>query len=1031
MAGLPSGRPDQSDRSGSTTAPASRVTSAAPTAPAVPAVVVVMVAHEPGPWWEDALISVAQQSYANVSVFVVDTASEGGGQGAPDVARRLAAVLPDAYLRRLDRNAGYGPALNEALGAIEGASFLLLCHDDVVFDPDAIQALVREAYRSNAGIVGPKIVDWADPQRLLQVGMAIDKFGVPSPLAERGELDQQQHDAVNDVFYVPGAAMLVRADLFATLGGFDPGIDLIGDDLDFCWRAHLAGARVLVAPGATVAHREAFGERSDRTAGRDHSAGGSRRPADARRLALRHRLRTTLVCYGRRRRWSVVSQALVLAVASVLGSLVLGRLHRAADVMSAWVSNVCSLGEIRRRRKALRAVRTVHDRDIKSLQVRGSTGVSTVLRRRFDTGPDTDRDPGAAADDRTSTTRPSTDRGPTSQSVLTTWAAVLVLLAIGSRDLITAPIPAIGEFVAFPASPMDLLRAWTSDTGAPAAAGGSTPYSPTAFALLAALGLVLLGNMDLLQRVLVVSLLPVGVLGVWRLTGPIGSRLARMVGIVTYAAMPLATNSIAGGRWSGLVLYAAVPWWLNQLARASRQAPYGAPGDGAGARAGRGWHVATDRSVLHHVVVLGVITALTAMVVPYAVFIVVGMAVAVAVGGLIAGQAGGGARLLVTAVGAAAVAFTLQLPWSLEWFSPGWWFAAGAAPPAPLPLDRIVRFAVGDSSLWSWAFLAGAGLALLIGRDWRLGWAVRGWLVAVAGWVAVWIGSHGWLGAYFPPVEVVLPTGAGGLALASALGVAAVESDLAAYHFGWRQPVAVLAGAALTMAVITALPSAVDGRWHLPAGDFNPMLANLDSPTESFHTLWIGEPTVMPGKGWALDSWSSTDRAHGLPLRYETAAGRTPTAANLWPGSDAGTPRDLDHAIGLAMSDQTDRLGAMLATVDIEYVIAPQRRSPPPYSSDNESTPTGLLEMLAGQLDLARVDLPPGITVYRNLAWQPAVPATVGPRPSESRPTGRYAWLMAQAALWLLALAYLWRDRVTRERAKDRLRGRAPEPRPE
>ena len=64
--------------------------------------------------------------------------------------------------------------------------------------------LVEEAFRSNAGIVGPKVVQWADQRRLLSVGMGSDRYGQPVHYVERGDLDQAQHDAVRDVFYVPG-----------------------------------------------------------------------------------------------------------------------------------------------------------------------------------------------------------------------------------------------------------------------------------------------------------------------------------------------------------------------------------------------------------------------------------------------------------------------------------------------------------------------------------------------------------------------------------------------------------------------------------------------------------------------------------------------------------------------------------------------------------------------------------------------------------------------------------------------------------
>ena len=57
---------------------------------------------------------------------------------------------------------------------------------------------------------------------------------------------------MRDVFFIPGAVTLVRADLFEALGGYDPAITYHGDDLELCWSAHVAGARVIVAPGARV-----------------------------------------------------------------------------------------------------------------------------------------------------------------------------------------------------------------------------------------------------------------------------------------------------------------------------------------------------------------------------------------------------------------------------------------------------------------------------------------------------------------------------------------------------------------------------------------------------------------------------------------------------------------------------------------------------------------------------------------------------------------------------------------------------------
>ena len=43
---------------------------------------------------------------------------------------------------------------------VQGASLLLFCHDDIAPDPDAVHILVEESFRSNAGVVGPKLVTW-------------------------------------------------------------------------------------------------------------------------------------------------------------------------------------------------------------------------------------------------------------------------------------------------------------------------------------------------------------------------------------------------------------------------------------------------------------------------------------------------------------------------------------------------------------------------------------------------------------------------------------------------------------------------------------------------------------------------------------------------------------------------------------------------------------------------------------------------------------------------------------------------------
>jgi GT2 family glycosyltransferase len=192
------------------------------------------------------------QDYEDLSILVLANGD------SSEVASRVAAIAPLAFVKILPENDGYAAAVNNVIGTVQGAAFLLLCHDDVRLRPTATRSLVEAAYRTNAAIVSPKFVGYEDESALVHVGQMLDRFGAVVERIEEGEIDAGQHDAERDVFVAPGGVTLVRADLFESLGGYNEAINLIGEDVDFCWRAQIAGARVIVAPEAVVAHRQSL-----------------------------------------------------------------------------------------------------------------------------------------------------------------------------------------------------------------------------------------------------------------------------------------------------------------------------------------------------------------------------------------------------------------------------------------------------------------------------------------------------------------------------------------------------------------------------------------------------------------------------------------------------------------------------------------------------------------------------------------------------------------------------------------------------
>ncbi len=804
--------------------------------------------------------------------------------------------------------------------------------------------MVEEAFRSNAGIVGPKLVDWDHPERLLSVGMGADKTGYPAPNVERGELDQEQHDRVHDTFFVPGAATLVRADLFEALGGFDPGITFHGDDLDLCWRAQVAGARVVVAPGARVAHLEAL---------------GTRRPIDdRRRLQMRHRLRAMRVSSTWWTRVRLVPQAALLAFLEIVYGVVLGRFRQARDVGSAWLWNARHRGEIRRQRNALAKIRRVPDREVRKMQVHGSGRLSAYLRGQI-----------GSTEDRllsVQRTREVTDtlRSSKARTAVVAWLVVATVLVVGSRDLILGHVAAIGDIPVLGNSSTELLRSWLS--GYRAVGLGAVEPNPTGLGLIGGLGLVFLNSLGILTKVLVLGMLPVGAAGMWRLTKPIGSRRSRIVALIVYFAVPLPYNALAAGQWNALVAYATVPWIVGQLANASGIAPFGAIGGAAGPGV-------RSRPLAQRIVAVGVLTALAAIASGAALLVTPALAVALVVGGILSGTLRGAARVLVVGIGGAAVAFVLQLPWSASFLQHDWAAVINTSSGGrALDLGAIVRFETGPlgSGTLSYLFLGAAALALCIGRAWRLAWAVRAWTLVLVGFGLVFAQAQGWLTFDLPATEALLVPAAAGIALAAAMGMAAFEVDLPDYHFGWRQILSVLAGAAFVLAVLPVIGATIDGRWDMPRGDYARALSFVDKEGEEapFRVLWMGDASVLP-----LASWPLPSEAYGHPpdgtFAYASSDNGTPNLDDRWHSSAAGATTQLGDVLTIAGEGGTSRLGALLAPMGVRYIVVPLGPAPEPYSPPT-SNPDSVVAMLDAQLDLSPVTAA-GVVLYRNNAWGP------------------------------------------------------------
>lgn len=910
---------------------------------AVPGVVAVMVVHEPAEWFDDVLAGVAAQDYPNLKCLFLVAGTPG------DLPSRIREAVPGAFVRGVEGNPGFGSAANAVLDLVQGAHGLFcFLHDDVALDPSAIRLLVEEMYRSNAGIVGPKLVEW-DQQTVLQhVGYAVDRFGEVDPIVEAGEVDQEQHDAVRDVFAVPSACLMARADLFRSIGGFSTAIEYDGDDVDLCWRAHLSGARVVVVPSARARHRERLVQR---------------REASTEGRAARDRMFTVLSLTGSRRVGTVLPQLAVVTLLEAAVSILSGRLRRAGALLSALAGVVPMLPGILARRREVAPLRTVPELEVASLQLRGSARLSATMRGRIHRSAD----PDSASERRW--------RERAGSAPVVAWVVLLVVLALGGRDIIKSGVPRFGEFLAFGSSPTDLWSQFSSnwsDHGL----GGSTP-NPTGLGLIAAASAATLFNMGLLHTLCTAGLYLAGAWGAYRLGSMFPSPRARLAMLAVYAMVPLPSQLLSAGQWTALIVYAVIPWSVHLLRRLSGLDPYvAADGDVDGvARPGR-------RRRIRAVAQLSMLLTVASAMAPVVALVVLLLGVVIGAATIAVGtrRRAGLAWVGGSAV-AVAVAFAMNLPWSLSLFGQGGWHAVVGVPAegaSSFGLRRLASFDVGSGSLSILAVALHLPVlaAPLVARSWRFAWAVRAAAAAsVFGALAI-LADRDAIPVAMPSAGVLLAPVALAAAVSAACLAASFETDVLGGSFGWRQPVGLLSAAAVAVGIVPGIVAAGDGSWNMPRRTLVSVLGEfaVDPPSGDYRVLWVGDPRVLPVAAWE----------YSPGIGYAITDDDPITVADRWPGRPSAAEREVAEALRRIANGDTLRGGRLLAPFAIRYVVVPVADGFNGTLAAPVPPPAGLAEVLDDQLDLASpLTSPPNYLVFENSAYAP-VRAVLTPAGAEA-----------------------------------------------
>lgn len=337
---------------------------------------VIILNYNGKQYLRNCLESVSHQTFKDLEIILVDNGSEDGS------VNYVAINFPECKIVKNTKNLGFAEGNNIAIKHAKG-DYIVLLNNDTEVKQDWLEELVRAAQSdSSVGICGSKLLSMDAKNVIQEVGGLCDLFGFTVNRGV-GEIDNGQYNNVAETFYVSGASLLIKRELIEKIGLFDQEFFVNAEDVDLCWRAHLAGYKVLVNPLSIVYHKGG-GTLPDAPNTWIGSADKNGNPfkyttsSKRRYFSEKNALRMILKNYDYLTLLTIIPIFLMLYIAEIGLYLVTGRFNTVIGNLKALIWNLTHLSNTLCQRKKVQKMRKVDDKVILGKMIRTSAKI-----RRF------------------------------------------------------------------------------------------------------------------------------------------------------------------------------------------------------------------------------------------------------------------------------------------------------------------------------------------------------------------------------------------------------------------------------------------------------------------------------------------------------------------------------------------------------------------------------------------------------------------------------------------------------------------------
>lgn len=198
---------------------------------------------------QECLQSLETLDYSNCKIVIIDN---GSTDQSEEVLRKK---YPQHFFIQTGKNLGYGGGNNYGIryALKEGAEFIWILNPDMRVGRSTLKTMIDIAERNpKIGILAPVLLEGLPPHQVKRVGRELPDFYKIETIPLLPEEASQEFQEVD---YMWGCSMMVRSEIFKSIGLIREDFFLYSEDIEFNLRSQKAGWKSVVCLNATDEHR--------------------------------------------------------------------------------------------------------------------------------------------------------------------------------------------------------------------------------------------------------------------------------------------------------------------------------------------------------------------------------------------------------------------------------------------------------------------------------------------------------------------------------------------------------------------------------------------------------------------------------------------------------------------------------------------------------------------------------------------------------------------------------------------------------